>query len=208
MLDGIEKVGNKVPHPVIMFLYLIAVHRRAVGDPGRARHQRHRGRSPSRSRRRCSRTSASSSAVRSSPYDVVTDQIVEIPEYTIQEQTFEVRSLLSVEGCGSCSPRSSTTSPAFGVVAVTFVAMAGVGVAEKAGMMGALIRKIVKVAPAGRAGVHPHLRRCAVERRLRRRLPHPDPARRRRRSSASGATRWPGMAAAFAGVGASSASTS
>src|SRR5690606_31928334 len=24
MLDGIEKVGNKVPHPVLMFLYLIA----------------------------------------------------------------------------------------------------------------------------------------------------------------------------------------
>jgi p-aminobenzoyl-glutamate transporter AbgT len=24
MLDGIEKAGNKVPHPVIMFLYLIA----------------------------------------------------------------------------------------------------------------------------------------------------------------------------------------
>ena len=24
MLDGIERVGNKVPHPVLMFLYLIA----------------------------------------------------------------------------------------------------------------------------------------------------------------------------------------
>jgi aminobenzoyl-glutamate transport protein len=36
----------------------------------------------------------------------------------------------------------------FAVVAVTFVAMMGVGVAEKAGMMGALIRKLVAVAPA------------------------------------------------------------
>ena len=34
------------------------------------------------------------------------------------------------------------------MVAVTFVAMIGVGVAEKAGMMGALIRKLVSVAPA------------------------------------------------------------
>ncbi len=25
MLDGIEKVGNKVPHPVLMFLYLIVI---------------------------------------------------------------------------------------------------------------------------------------------------------------------------------------
>jgi aminobenzoyl-glutamate transport protein len=35
----------------------------------------------------------------------------------------------------------------FAVVAVTFVAMAGVGVAEKAGLMAALIRKLVQVAP-------------------------------------------------------------
>ena len=25
MLDGIERVGNKVPHPVLMFLYLIII---------------------------------------------------------------------------------------------------------------------------------------------------------------------------------------
>ncbi len=35
----------------------------------------------------------------------------------------------------------------FGVVAVTFIAMMGAGVAEAAGMMSALIRKLVKVAP-------------------------------------------------------------
>jgi aminobenzoyl-glutamate transport protein len=37
-------------------------------------------------------------------------------------------------------------------VAVTLVAMAGVGVAEQAGMMAALIRKLVKVAPPGALG--------------------------------------------------------
>ena len=25
MLDGIERIGNKVPHPVLMFLYLIII---------------------------------------------------------------------------------------------------------------------------------------------------------------------------------------
>ncbi|WP_337026938.1 AbgT family transporter, partial [Microbacterium sp. LB16] len=35
----------------------------------------------------------------------------------------------------------------FGVVAVVLIAMAGVGVAEHAGLMGALIRRVVKVAP-------------------------------------------------------------
>ena len=48
---------------------------------------------------------------------------------------------------GSSSRRSSTTSRDFAVVAVTFVAMAGVGVAEHAGLMAALIRKLVQVAP-------------------------------------------------------------
>ena len=37
----------------------------------------------------------------------------------------------------------------FGVVAVILVAMIGVGVAEEAGLIAALIRKMVKVAPAG-----------------------------------------------------------
>src|SRR5690606_15080427 len=35
----------------------------------------------------------------------------------------------------------------FGVVAVTFIAMMGAGVAEQAGMMSAMIRKLVQVAP-------------------------------------------------------------
>ena len=56
--------------------------------------------------------------------------------------------------------------------------MIGVGVAEKAGMMGALIRKLVKVAPAATLAFFIVLRRRPVERRLRRRLPDPDPARR------------------------------
>ena len=37
----------------------------------------------------------------------------------------------------------------FGVVAVILVAMIGVGVAEEAGLIAALIRKMVQVAPAG-----------------------------------------------------------
>jgi aminobenzoyl-glutamate transport protein len=37
----------------------------------------------------------------------------------------------------------------FTVVSVIFVAMMGVGVAEGAGLMGALIRKLVSTAPAG-----------------------------------------------------------
>ena len=42
LLDGIESVGNKVPHPAIMFLDLIASRRRALDGPGRVRRRRHR----------------------------------------------------------------------------------------------------------------------------------------------------------------------
>ena len=51
-------------------------------------------------------------------------------------------------GSASSSRRSSTNFAGFSVVAVIFVAMIGVGVAEEAGLMAALIRKLVKVAPA------------------------------------------------------------
>ncbi len=145
-LDVIERVGNRVPTPAIMFLYLIAglmvlsailaffdisvTEEVAVPVPTGVLEDL--------------RGVLGGSVV---PYDVVTEQIVEIPDYTIEEQTFEIRSLLSVDGLRFVFSTFVANFAAFGVVAVTLVAMAGVGVAEQAGMMGALIRKIVKVAP-------------------------------------------------------------
>ncbi len=145
-LGMIERVGNRVPNPTIMFLYLIAglmvlsailaafdiavTEDVAVPTPIAVLED--------------IREALGGSVV---PYDVTTNQIVEIPEYQIVEQTFEVRSLLSVDGLRFVFSTFVSNFAAFSVVAVTLVAMAGVGVAEQAGMMGALIRKIVKVAP-------------------------------------------------------------
>ena len=47
----------------------------------------------------------------------------------------------------SSSHRLSATFAGFSVVAVIFVSMIGIGVAEHAGLMDALIRKLVGVAP-------------------------------------------------------------
>jgi aminobenzoyl-glutamate transport protein len=134
MLDRIESVGNKVPHPVLMFLYLILF-------------------------------VAIISAVLAA-FDVsVTEDIAVLggseesypteqeddttaPDYEIQQVTVEVRSLLSQEGIRHVFSSFVNNFAGFSVVAVTLVAMAGVGVAEAAGLMGALIRKLVKVAPA------------------------------------------------------------
>jgi len=146
MLDGIEKLGNKVPHPVIMFLYLIAgvallsavlgavdvsvTETVAVPVPV--------------DELRDLRDALGGSIV---PYDVTTGEIFEVPDYVLEEQTFAVESLLSVDGIRFMLSSFVNNFAGFAVVAVTFVAMAGVGVAEKAGLMAALIRKLVAVAP-------------------------------------------------------------
>jgi aminobenzoyl-glutamate transport protein len=147
MLDGLERMGNKVPSPAIMFLYLIAflavlsailawadisvTEDVAIPVPVAELEE--------------IRDALGGSVV---PYDYVLNQPVEIPDYIIRETTFEARSLLSVDGLRFVFSSFVRNFQAFGVVAVTLIAMAGVGVAEQAGMMAALIRKIVKVAPA------------------------------------------------------------
>jgi aminobenzoyl-glutamate transport protein len=148
LLDGIEKAGNKVPHPVIMFLYLIigiavlsaifaAMNVSVTEDIA----------IPVRTQELIDLHEALGGSL--VPYDVYTNQIVEIPDYIIEEQTIPIRSLLSVDGIRFVFTGFVANFAGFGVVAVTLVAMAGVGVAEHAGLMGALIRKLVKVAPRG-----------------------------------------------------------
>jgi aminobenzoyl-glutamate transport protein len=146
MLDGIEKAGNKVPHPVMMFVYLIAfiallsailawvgvsvTEEIAVPVPVEDSEDAHGGLGGS-----------------DVPYDPTPDLPDFQPEYEIEEVTIEVESLLDVEGVRFMLTSFVNNFAGFSVVAVTFVAMAGVGVAEHAGLMAALIRKLVKVAP-------------------------------------------------------------
>ena len=65
----------------------------------------------------------------------------------MEERTIPVRGLLTAEGIRFMFTSFVTNFQGFGVVAITFIAMMGAGVAEAAGMMSALIRKLVKVAP-------------------------------------------------------------
>jgi aminobenzoyl-glutamate transport protein len=151
LLDGIEAAGNKVPHPVMMFLYLI------IGVAALSTVLDLAG------------VSVTEEVVRPVPRDVLLDiheglggsvvayntetgEFVDIPDYFVAEQTFEVRSLLGTEGLRFVFSSFVNNFATFGVVAVTLIAMAGVGVAEKAGMMAALIRKLVAVAPASMLG--------------------------------------------------------
>jgi aminobenzoyl-glutamate transport protein len=67
--------------------------------------------------------------------------------YVLQEVRVNVRSLLTVEGIRFIFTSFVSNFAGFTVVSTIFVAMIGVGVAEQAGMMAALIRKLVAVTP-------------------------------------------------------------
>ena len=148
LLDGVERAGNKVPHPVIMFLYLIAfiaVLSTILAALDVKVTENVAVAVPIQQIKDLQESLGGSTIV---AYDEVTQEHFEIPDYVIKEQTFEVKGLLSTDGIRFMLSSFVNNFAGFAVVAVTFVAMMGVGVAEKAGMMGALIRKLVAVAPS------------------------------------------------------------
>ena len=68
-------------------------------------------------------------------------------DFEIAEQVIPIQSLLTVEGIRFIFTSFVANFTGFSVVGITFIAMMGAGVAEVAGLMGALIRKLVKVSP-------------------------------------------------------------
>jgi aminobenzoyl-glutamate transport protein len=143
-LGAVEKIGNKVPHPVMMFLYLIigvivlsailawmgvsVTEEIAVPVPAPAVPDFYED------------TSNPGYVIPVDPYQA---------EFEIETRTIPIRSLLSVEGIRFIFTSFVPNFAGFAVVGITFIALLGAGVAEEAGMMNALIRKLVAVAPAG-----------------------------------------------------------
>ncbi|WP_206080020.1 AbgT family transporter [Propioniciclava coleopterorum] len=68
-------------------------------------------------------------------------------DWTIVEETVAIKSLLSTDGIRFIFSSFVNNFAGFGVVAVTFIAMMGAGVAEESGLLGSLIRKLVGAAP-------------------------------------------------------------
>jgi aminobenzoyl-glutamate transport protein len=144
ILDGIERAGNKVPHPVMIFVYLIALvialsvvldafnvgvtEEILVPTDAPVTAEGYLGGS-------------------SVPIDVTAPDWDQ--HYTTQEVRVDVRSLLTVDGLRFIFTSFVSNFGNFSVVPVIFVAMIGVGVAEEAGLMAALIRRLVSVAPGG-----------------------------------------------------------
>ncbi|GAA1123661.1 AbgT family transporter [Kribbella jejuensis] len=144
VLDGIERVGNKVPHPALIFLALIViviVLSQILSWAG---------------------TSVTTEVAEPATVQVAPDYeggtsvagsdappTPAIPDYTIKHETITAESLLTGKGIRFIFTTAVQNFNDFGVVAVILVAMIGVGVAEEAGLIAALIRKMVKVAPKG-----------------------------------------------------------
>ena len=144
LLDRIERLGNKVPHPALIFAGLCvfvivlsfvlalfsvsATYEVAEAPPVPVEETELAG---------------------SIQPEAVVPPLSEVDlEPEIRTQTTKIESLISVDGIRFIFTSFVQNFANFSVVAVIFVAMIGVGVAEKAGLMAALIRKLVKVAPA------------------------------------------------------------
>ncbi len=146
ILDVVEKVGNKVPHPVVIFLILIAIvlvlsHLFYLLGTGVT----YEVIVPEKQE----------SIVVTSPYSGASDIVTEITYQTIDEskakletRTRTVRSLLTADGIRFMYVSLIPSFMSFTALGLIIVAMIGVGVAEEAGLVGALIKKLVIISPA------------------------------------------------------------
>jgi aminobenzoyl-glutamate transport protein len=116
LLDVVERIGNKVPHPAVIFLILLAL-----------------------------------VIVLSHVFYLlgtsVTYQTIDPETDDIIQNTTTVNSLLTTDGIRFLFTSMIRNFMSFGPVGVILVAMIGVGLAEEAGLVRALIQKIVSVAP-------------------------------------------------------------
>lgn len=144
LLGAVERIGNKVPHPVLMFGYLIIL---VIGVSWIL-----------------SLFNVSITESIAVPVDTtVTSDVVHeyyedltVPiaepgtspeEWEIIETVIPIKSLVSIEGVRFIFSSFVNNFAGFSVIAVTFVAMMGAGVAEESGLLGSLIRKLVGSAP-------------------------------------------------------------
>jgi aminobenzoyl-glutamate transport protein len=115
-LDVVEKVGNKVPHPAVIFLILIAI----VIVLSQILHML--GTS-------------------------ISYQVLNPETHKLETATTPAKSLLTADGIRFMYERLIPNFMSFTAVGLMIVAMVGAGVAEEAGLVKALIRKLVLVSP-------------------------------------------------------------
>src|SRR5271166_3681717 len=116
LLDGVETVGNKAPHPAVIFFILLVL----VILLSHLFHWLG---------------------------TTVTYEVINPQTHKVEETTASVNSLLTTDGIRFMLTSMVRNFSNFGPVAIILVVMVGVGLAEQAGLMTALIKKIVQVTP-------------------------------------------------------------
>ncbi|MCU0502236.1 MAG: AbgT family transporter, partial [Anaerolineae bacterium] len=125
LLDGVERVGNKVPHPVLMFAYLILfiiILSSILGWLGVS----------------VTEEIAVPVPIAAQPnyYEDLSQPSVGLPpvadvtEYEIKTTTIAIRPILSVEGIRWMFTSFVPTFQGFGALAITLIALLGAGAAE------------------------------------------------------------------------------
>ena len=141
MLDGIERLGNRMPDPAILFLWLclgvillsqalqwldVKATYQVVEPPPVAAEQTYYGGS-------------------SQPTYVGPTEPEPATDYKVRTETTKVKGLLTVDGVRYLFTSFVDNFRNFAAVAIILVVMIGVGLAEAAGLIGALIRRLVAV---------------------------------------------------------------
>jgi aminobenzoyl-glutamate transport protein len=141
MLDGIERLGNRMPDPAILFLALCGVvivlsqvlywvdvkaTYEVVKAPAVATEETYYGGS-------------------TQPADVGPTEPQDPDSYAVTTETAKVKGLLTGAGVRYLFTSFVDNFREFSAVAIILVVMIGVGLAEAAGLIGALIRKLVGV---------------------------------------------------------------
>jgi aminobenzoyl-glutamate transport protein len=145
ILDVVERVGNKVPHPAVIFLILIAIVIVLSAVLGLT------GASVSYEvivpgTRTIENAPAPDTAIEDTGI-TVTYKAINEKKYKIETHTLSVRSLLTGDGIRFIYSSLIPSFMGFTALGLMIVAIVGAGVAEEAGLVKALIRKLVIVSP-------------------------------------------------------------
>jgi len=145
VLDGIERLGNKMPDPAILFLWLclgvILLSQALAWLDVKATYQVV---APPRVPAEETYYGGSSVPVYVAPYEQEPAEA-----YGVRTETTEVKGLLTVDGIRFLFTSFVDNFRNFAAVAIILVVMIGVGLAEAAGLIGALIRRLVAASSPG-----------------------------------------------------------
>ena len=144
-LDVIERVGNKVPHPAIMFLALCAgvIVLSQLLDWAGVSATYEVVKPPAQS------VEAVDVGGSMLPAEVMPSEQPEAAVYEVVQETVAITGLLTVDGVRYLFTSFVHNFMGFTAVGIILIVMIGVGVAERSGLIAALIRRLVAVASVG-----------------------------------------------------------